>query len=56
MPIYRIVQKNIWKLIKQNKLTVKLFDKKQSENKLTDQKDSAKVAKTKVANCKNNII
>ena len=27
-----IVLKNIWKLIKQNKLTLKLFDEKPSEN------------------------
>ena len=27
-----IAKKNIWKLIKQNKLTVELFDEKPSEN------------------------
>ena len=32
MPIKLIVKKNIWKLIKQKKLTVELFDKKPSEN------------------------
>ena len=37
-----LFKKNIWTLIKQNESNVELFDKKQSENQLTYQKDLTK--------------